>query len=1047
VAVQVLGSAYIRITPQMLGFDRIGAGIVQSLRPAEAALVRIQVDVDAIGTAARRAAGDVGDIGDAARRAGGDADGLRGDLEEAGQAGAGAAEETESGWTRAFGKVKEGAKTGFLAIGAAAAGAFTVGLIGAIDAESANSRLQAQLGLSDAEAERLGAVAGSLYAHAYGESLGEVNDAIASVVQNVEGMGTASSAVLETFTAQAFSVANVLEADVGEVANAVGKIMSNNLAPSAEAALDVIARGSQLGGNRAGDLLDTFGEYSPLFAQLGLSADQAMGLLVQGLQAGARDTDFLADAIKESTLLIQEMPEATATAFTDLRLDSAKFQADVGAGGERASAAYSQLFAALRAVKDPIDQNRIAVGIFGTKAEDLQDSLFALDPSTAVAALGQVGGAATKLDADLNQGLASSWETLKRTVISGLAGLAAVAVPPLASLATTISGGLGTAFAAIPGAVSALGTAFSSGSLSGAEGFLGVVERIGVGARGLYDAVQPGVRAITDFATNSAWPTIQNLGGIFQRLWVDVQPVAQVVAGVLVVAFNALGFVLSNVVGPVISGLTGFFRANQTVITALAIAIGVAVVAWKAYQLAVVVVTTVQYLWQVRTLLMGAALRVLQGVMVAMRVAVLALNTAFLANPIALVVVAVVALGAAIFYLYKRSETARAIIDGAFRGIMVAVRFVWDWVKSNWPLLLGILTGPIGLAVVLIIRYWDQIKAAGIAVWNWISGLPGMIGSALASLGMIIAQPFITGWQTVSGWVETAWGWFSALPGRIGSALLSIFMVITTPHRLAFEFVLGVIETAWGWFSALPGRIGGALVSLFMILTTPHRLAFEFVLGVINTGVGWFAALPGRVGGALSAIGSTLSRPFVDGWNTVSSGISTAVGWFTGLPGKIGGALSGIAGTITSPFRTAFNSIAGMWNRSVGKIGFTFPDWVPGLRGQGFSVPDIPLLAAGGLFTAPGWAVVGDQGPELMWGGRGAAVAPLPPSLDLSAQRARTLAAAGTGRGPLTLAPVVHVDARGATDPAAVEAAVQRAVAELLRELTQLVHSGEGVIG
>jgi hypothetical protein len=37
---------------------------------------------------------------------------------------------------------------------------------------------------------------------------------------------------------------------------------------------------------------------------------------------------------------------------------------------------------------------------------------------------------------------------------------------------------------------------------------------------------------------------------------------------------------------------------------------------------------------------------------------------------------------------------------------------------------------------------------------------------------------------------------------------------------------------------------------------------------------------------------------------------------------------------------------------------------VPGLGGKGFKIPEIPMLAQGGIVTAPTLAVVGEAGPE-----------------------------------------------------------------------------------
>ncbi|MDB9849445.1 hypothetical protein OAC42_02215 [Flavobacteriaceae bacterium] len=63
-------------------------------------------------------------------------------------------------------------------------------------------------------------------------------------------------------------------------------------------------------------------------------------------------------------------------------------------------------------------------------------------------------------------------------------------------------------------------------------------------------------------------------------------------------------------------------------------------------------------------------------------------------------------------------------------------------------------------------------------------------------------------------------------------------------------------------------------------------------------------------------------------------------------------------------YKSIFNGIASLWNNTIGKLSFEFPSWVPGLGGRGFSVPNIPYLAEGGIVTGPTLAMIGENGPE-----------------------------------------------------------------------------------
>jgi hypothetical protein len=63
-------------------------------------------------------------------------------------------------------------------------------------------------------------------------------------------------------------------------------------------------------------------------------------------------------------------------------------------------------------------------------------------------------------------------------------------------------------------------------------------------------------------------------------------------------------------------------------------------------------------------------------------------------------------------------------------------------------------------------------------------------------------------------------------------------------------------------------------------------------------------------------------------------------------------------------YKSLFNGIAKLWNGTVGKLAFNIPSWVPVIGGKGFEVPEIPMLAEGGIVTGPTLAMIGERGPE-----------------------------------------------------------------------------------
>ena len=300
------------------------------------------------------------------------------------------------------------------AIGASLGAALMGGFATALEQGQITGKLGAQLGATPAEAKRYGEIAGDLYAGAITEDFQGAADAIRATMSAGLAPPQATNAQIESIATKVSDLAGTFELDLGQAANAVGQIMKTGLAPNAEAALDTITRGLQVMGPRADDIADTFNEYSTVFRNLGLDATTATGLMSQGLKAGARDTDIVADSLKEFLLIVQGGGAKVDEAFASIGLNGKEMQAAFAEGGPKASAALDKVFDALRGVGSESERQSLAVALFGTKAEDMQQALYSLDPSKATAALGQVAGATDKMGNSLRDNAATKLKEFQR---------------------------------------------------------------------------------------------------------------------------------------------------------------------------------------------------------------------------------------------------------------------------------------------------------------------------------------------------------------------------------------------------------------------------------------------------------------------------------------------------------------------------------------------------------------------------------------------------------------------------------------------------------
>ena len=230
-------------------------------------------------------------------------------------------------------------------------------------------------------------------------------------------------------------------------------------------------------------------------------------------------------------------------------------------------------------------------------------------------------------------------------------------------------------------------------------------------------------------------------------------------------------------------GALGFINQHRTAITALAIVMGTLVAVTQVHA-AVLAVSAA-----------GGMLKYLQGLkLVSAATKVYAavqwvLNAALTANPIGLIIVGLIALGAGLVIAYKKSETFRNIVNKAFAGVKAAassvVNFfttsvpaafnrvrgaaasVLGWVKGNWPKILAVLTGPFGIAALLIYKNWAKIKAGGVSVVNWIKGIPGTIKGAFSNAAGLLLDAggkIIDGlWSGLKSKWESVKSWFGGI--------------------------------------------------------------------------------------------------------------------------------------------------------------------------------------------------------------------------------------------------------------------------------------------
>jgi phage-related protein len=327
------------------------------------------------------------------------------------------------------------------------------------------------------------------------------------------------------------------------------------------------------------------------------------------------------------------------------------------------------------------------------------------------------------------------------------------------------------------------------------------------------------------------------------------------------------------------------------------------------------------------------------------------LNAALAANPIVLIVAGLAALAAGLIYAYTHSETFRKIVDGALHAVGDAFTWMWNaakdvfnWLKENWPLVLAILTGPIGLAVLEIVKHWDDIKRiftdgvkavidgitaaaqwfidAGKNMVRWIVDGIKALASALADAAGWVKNRFVDGIQAVAEAFKS-----------VGTWVLNRFVD-------GVKAVASVIADVAGW---LKNRfVEGVKNSIDAFLSVGGWVLHRFVDGVM-------AAVD-----VVLSVGGWLKNRFLDGVNAAKDGFlsvgKSILGFIVDGMKSGGRLLLGFVNDIIDIVNSLLGAIG------VDKIGHISAKSV-GLAAEGHARGGVLGLARGGAFARTGGIV------------------------------------------------------------------------------------------
>lgn len=377
---------------------------------------------------------------------------------------------------------------------------------------------------------------------------------------------------------------------------------------------------------------------------------------------------------------------------------------------------------------------------------------------------------------------------------------------------------------------------------------------------------------------------------------------------------------LGTVLLPAAQKVLGFFSTHTNVVKGLAVVIGTVLTAAVISFATGAITGAVKGVADFSRGIMAAA-KAVKAFALSERLAAIAtkiwagiqavFNAIMDANPIVLVIIAVVALVAALIYAYNHSARFRAIVQAAWEGIKQGALMLWHALQAVWN---GLVTGVTWLwhAVVGI---WNAISSTTSTVWNAIAGFFRKWWPLLLVIFALPIAILIGIWNhfhtQITAMVHAVWNGIAAfftgiwngikVAARVAWTLIQIAVI--NPMKAAWSALKSLWNTIKGWLSSAWGGIRDVAASVWSGIKS----------AIVNPVMSLWKTVSSYMGKVSSSIKSKLTEAWnaAKSWGSkfVSIGKDIVMGIISGVKDSGGALFSSLGHLANSALNAAKNFI------------------------------------------------------------------------------------------------------------------------------------------
>lgn len=312
--------------------------------------------------------------------------------------------------------------------------------------------------------------------------------------------------------------------------------------------------------------------------------------------------------------------------------------------------------------------------------------------------------------------------------------------------------------------------------------------------------------------------------------------------------------------------------------------------------------------------------------------------------------------------IYTTLQPAIDVIKGIFNGI---IGFFKQWGVQ----ILEVILSPFILVAAAIIATFQNTVNFFVGIWQGIQAVFSVVVDFFTTVFTAAWGAITAVWDVVVGYFQTIWDGIVGIFNQVTAFMGTVFST-------AWDAVVAVWGTVSAWFDT---TVIQPVITLFTPITNfisgVFSRAWDGVKFIWSQVIAFFLLQWNGIMTIFNGVTGFFGSVFAGAYNAITGVFSGLWAWFkanvwdriVSLFSGVGTSVSdGITGAFKGVFNTVLQALGGIWNKFVGTLNSAINtvNKLPGVNLQKIGTWTVPQLAKGGVVDQATMAILGEHGSE-----------------------------------------------------------------------------------